>query len=90
VIKNAESEAPADNLNPVAGSVTDKRGYGDRVGFSIRTIDNFLADGMPHLKVGQRRVRIFVDEADAWMKEKFHTRRIGPLNGGARENQAQQ
>lgn len=59
--------------------IVDMRGLADRYGFSQRTISNFLAQGMPHLKVGQRRVRIVVEKADAWMQEKFGTARFkGP------------
>jgi hypothetical protein len=45
----------------LAGGITDKRGYGERWGFSVRHIDNLLAQGLPHLKIGSRRVRILVD-----------------------------
>ena len=65
------------NSGTVAGEVTDKLGYARRWLFSPRHIDNLLAQGMPHLKVGSRRVRIVVAEADAWMKERFSTQRHG-------------
>jgi len=58
--------------------ITDKRGYADRWHFSPRHVDNLLAQGLPHLKVGERRVRIIVAEADLWMRERFGTRRHGP------------
>jgi len=61
--------------------ITDKRGFAARWGFSIRHVDNLLAQGMPHLKIGKRRVRIILMEADAWMKERFGCRRIGKLEG---------
>jgi|GEM_PF-1188440 len=60
--------------------VTDKRGYAARWHFSVRHIDNLLAQGMPHLKCGPRRVRLVTAEADAWMKERFGTRRLGSVN----------
>jgi len=56
--------------------ITDKKGFGARWGFSTRHVDNLLAQGCPHLKVGKRRVRIVVPEADLWMKERFGTRRM--------------
>jgi len=62
----------------MAAEITDKRGYGARWGFSIRHIDNLLAQGCPHLKVGKRRVRIVVADADQWMKERFGTQRRRP------------
>ncbi len=59
----------------LAADITDKRGYGARWSFSVRHVDNLLAQGMPHLAIGKRRVRIVIAEADAWMREKFATRR---------------
>jgi predicted DNA-binding transcriptional regulator AlpA len=61
-----------------AVEITDKKGFGARWGFSTRHIDNLLAQGCPHLKIGKRRVRIVVAEADQWMKEQFGTRRRRP------------
>jgi hypothetical protein len=58
-----------------AGEITDKKGFAARWGFSGRMVDNFLAAGLPHLAVGKRRVRIIIAEADAWMMERFGTRR---------------
>ena len=60
--------------------VTDKKGFGARWGFSVRHIDNWLRSGMPHVAIGKRRVRILIPEADQWVKEKFATRRNGPVN----------
>jgi len=81
VPETAAGQKPAEN------NVTDKKGFGARWDFSGRMVDNFLAQGMPHLKIGKRRVRILVDEADAWMKERFGTRRFAaqqrvPQKGG--------
>ena len=42
----------------LAGEITDKKGYGRRWSFSVRHIDNLIAQGLPHLKIGERRVRI--------------------------------
>jgi len=59
--------------------ILDKKSYAERWCFSVRTIDNFLRAGMPHLRVGERRVRIIVAEADAWMRQRFGTQRRGAL-----------
>lgn len=64
----------------LVGGISDKRGFGQRWLFSPRHVDNLIAQGLPHLKVGKRRVRIINSEADAWMKERFGTRRRGPAN----------
>jgi hypothetical protein len=69
------------NVNGVAecegqtAQITDKKGYGARWGFKARKVDNLLASGLPHLKIGARRVRILIPEADAWMREKFFVQR---------------
>jgi len=55
--------------------IVDKKEYASRWSFSLRTIDNLLRDGLPHLKVGKRRVRIFVADADLWMRERFSQQR---------------
>ena len=58
-----------------ATEVTDKKGFAARWKFSVRHIDNLLAQGLPHYKIGKRRVRIFIAEADAWMKARFGVQR---------------
>ena len=52
-------------------AITDKKGYGQRWQSSVRTVDNWLKAGLPHLKIGARRVRIQVEEADTWMHDRF-------------------
>jgi len=49
----------------------DKRTVATMLGMSTRSVDNFLAEGMPHLKLGLRRVRFDLDEVRAWLKEKY-------------------
>ncbi len=71
--------------NKLAAEITDKRGYAARWQFSLRTVDNLIAAGLPHCKIGKRRVRILIPEADAWMRDRFHVQRRRPLvndNGG--------
>lgn len=53
------------------GQITDKRGYAQRWGLCVRTINNLIDRGLPHLKIGARRVRIDVAEADAWMRRTY-------------------
>lgn len=60
-----------------SADILDKRSYGQRWGFSIRKVDSLIADGLPHLKVGARRVRIFANEADSWMRQQFGVQRRG-------------
>lgn len=61
--------------------VTDKKGYARRWLFSARKVDGLLAAGLPHLKIGKRRVRIVVSEADRWMMETFRVQRRGAPKG---------
>lgn len=58
-----------------SNEITDPRGYAARWGFSKRKISDLLAQGLPHLKIGSRRVRINIPQADAWMHEQFGTQR---------------
>jgi hypothetical protein len=61
----------------LAPEITDKRGYGQHWQFSTRHVDNLIAQGLPHLKIGERRVRIIIEEADAWMRARYGTQRRG-------------
>jgi predicted DNA-binding transcriptional regulator AlpA len=63
--------------NKFAQDITDKSGFAARWGGSRRWVDKLLAQGLPHLKIGARRVRIITAEADAWMKQQFGTQRMG-------------
>ena len=54
---------------------TDKRGYAKRWQGSTRWVDDLIARGLPHLKIGKRRVRLCIADADAWMQEQFRTQR---------------
>jgi hypothetical protein len=75
MLKISEQTPKAATGNPkLATDITDKRGFAARWGFSTRHIDNLLSQGCPHLKIGKRRVRIVIPEADAWMIEQFGTR----------------
>jgi hypothetical protein len=80
VIETLKRTPDAATGTKLATEITDKRGFGQRWGFSPRHVDNLLSQGMPHLKIGLRRVRIVVAEADAWMHDRFATRRRGPAN----------
>lgn len=62
--------------------ITDKRGFAARWHFSVRFLDSLISQGLPHVKVGQRRVRIVTVEGDRWMKERFGTQRRGSANRG--------
>ena len=68
---HTQPEVATGNILATASPITDKKGYARRWSFSVRKVDNLLASGMPHMKIGKRRVRIETEEADAWMKNQF-------------------
>lgn len=74
----------------LAGEITDKRGYAARWHGSPRWVDTLLARGLPHLKIGERRVRILIPEADAWMREKFRAQRNGKIATNGTQQQGGQ
>ena len=57
--------------------ITSKKGYAQRWQGSPRWIDGLLAKGLPHMKIGARRVRISIPEADEWMHAQFGQQRRG-------------
>ncbi len=69
----SQLETVASN-KPTAVAI-DKGAFAARWGVSRRMVDNFLAQGMPHLAIGTRRVRIIPAEGDAWMNDRYATRR---------------
>jgi hypothetical protein len=69
-----------DTLSPtvsdaVPQEIVDKAGFARRWSVSTRTVENWLRLGLPHMKLGSRRVRIVIREADAWLREQFYTQR---------------
>ena len=78
MIKNSRSPAVVATAiigSPSADAITDKKGYASHWKFSVRKIDDLLAAGLPHCKIGQRRVRIITSEADKLMSEQFRVQR---------------
>jgi hypothetical protein len=55
----------------------DLRSNNPCFGLSRRTIDNWLQRGMPHLKLGARRVRFDLCEIEAWLQRECRTVRYG-------------
>ena len=72
-----ESKITVASSEAQQSEITDKAGFAARWGFSRRMVDHFIAEGLPHLKIGERRIRIVIAEADQWMRDKYHTRRLG-------------
>ena len=57
----------------------DKRDVGVLAGgLSTRWVDLQLQQGMPHLKLGKRRVRFDLNEVRQWLKDRYAQQRRGP------------
>jgi len=87
VMKSYNTPEPATGDVKLAGDIIDKRGYAQRWRGSPRWVDTLLARGLPHLKIGNRRVRILIPEADAWMREQFGTQRRSKITGNSGQQQ---
>jgi hypothetical protein len=74
-INNIQTPEASPGNSALASPYTDKRGYAKRWQGSTRWVDDLIARGLPHLKIGKRRVRLCIADADAWMQEQFRTQR---------------
>jgi predicted DNA-binding transcriptional regulator AlpA len=72
----AASNKSATNIEtlPRYGS---KRDVANMVQMSVRSVDNFLRDGCPALRIGKRRVRFEMNEVRAWLADTYRTQRRG-------------
>lgn len=60
-------------------------------GFSKRWVDAQMARGMPHLKIGARRVRFDLEEVHRWLKDTYTVQKRGNTRGGSeKENDPRQ
>jgi len=57
-----------------------KRDVAAMLQMSVRSVDNYIAQGCPHLKLGKRRVRFDLPETRQWLAATFGTTRRRPLN----------
>jgi len=55
-------------------------------GFSKRWVDLQMARGMPHMRIGRRRVRFDLTEVREWLREKYRVQRRGPAQSTATAN----
>jgi len=62
---------------PPAPRYGSKRDVAQMVQMSLRSVDNFLREGCPHLKLGKRRVRFDMAEVRQWLADNFRTQRRG-------------
>lgn len=64
-----------DFLPPPQGGLVGKREVAAFFHCSKRSVDNLIAQGMPHLKLSPRAVRFDLVDVLAWAKGRFGTRR---------------
>lgn len=76
------SEAVTDNPQLTATRYGSKRDVAQMVQMSVRSVDNFVAKGCPHLRVSSRRLRFDMAEVRQWLADNFRTQRR--VNGGDR------
>lgn len=70
-------------LNPITPNAetgnkfaaVDKVGFGQCFDVSKRTVDDWLAAGLPHFKLSSRCVRIPVVEASEWVRQRYFQQR---------------
>ena len=48
-----------------------KRDIAEMINVSVRSVDNLIADGCPHIKLTPRCVRFDRAEVKAWLKQKY-------------------
>ena len=52
-----------------------KRDVAAMLQMSVRSVDNFVAAGCPHLRVSSRRLRFDMGEVRAWLADNFRCQR---------------
>lgn len=76
-------DANAGNLKPLAhdnniiAPFGSKRDVAAMLQMSIRSVDNYMADGMPHLKFGKRRCRFDLPAVREWVLAQYGVQRLG-------------
>lgn len=55
----------------------DKRDVARMIKQSVRSVDNHIAAGMPHLKIGKRRCRFDLAAVREWMLAQYGVQRRG-------------
>jgi hypothetical protein len=57
-------------------AAVDKNEFGRMHDVSKRTVDGWIHDGCPHLKISPRMVRLPLPEASDWVRNRFLQRRV--------------
>ena len=75
-IQNTQPDAPTGNIK-----FGGKKDVAAMIGCCIRSVDNELQRGLPHMKMGARKVRFDLEEVAAWLKRTSGQQRIGKEGG---------
>lgn len=62
---------------PTELKLGDKFAVAEMLDLCPRSIDNLMAQGMPHLRIGKRRVRFDLPDVLAWAKRHYGVSRMG-------------
>jgi excisionase family DNA binding protein len=68
---NNESTEPRNSHQEPVRDYENKKQFAERLGISLRTVDNLLAKGMPHVKLTRKLIRIPRAVADEWLSERL-------------------
>ena len=76
-------KAIENNPDTPTGSIKfgGKKEVAAMVGCCIRTVDNLMRQGCPHLKLGRRKVIFDLEEVADWLKRRYGCQRIGGEEG---------
>jgi predicted DNA-binding transcriptional regulator AlpA len=72
-----QTASPLENPAIVVSPFGNKRAVATLLCLSVRTVDNLMARGLPHMKIGSRRVRFDLTQVSEWAKREFSVRRLG-------------
>lgn len=67
---NDAAQLATTTSQPAPREFDDKRQLADRLGVSIRTIDNLLVHGLPHIKLTRKLTRFPRAAVDAWLAQR--------------------
>ena len=89
-----QPDAAAGYIKPAATVVSlprhmRKRALARANSVSPRTVDNWLAQGCPHLKISDRLTLFDLEEVSAWLKQRFGVQRRAPAKRAIAVVQAQ-
>ncbi len=77
IVKNSQPEAVTGDSQLIAPRLGTKKDVAKMVNLSVRSVDNLIRAGMPHLKLGSRRCRFDMASVAQWLQEQYGVQRRG-------------